>query len=223
MRQEFFLASLAGSVPASEQPRPVKVKVIDGNQNWRYVAFTHDEHATRLGGNESCRLCHHQNAPFDRNTACAHCHRDMYEKTDTFDHFHHARKLGGNISCEICHPANQPRKARDTALACWQCHGDMVVPGSDVPAPHEGLRGIAPGYMEAMHRLCIGCHERMEREQPAKYAHFGRCDTCHREYRDEQHKLMAPYVRMPTGHALQASPGTLVPAGPSAEEVSPAK
>ena len=216
MRREFFLASLAGDVPANTDPKPVGVKIIDGNQNWRYVAFAHDDHVARLGGNESCRACHHQNAPFDRNTACAHCHRDMYEQSDTFDHFRHVRKLGNNDACEICHPKDVPRKARDTALACWQCHGDMVVPGSTVPAAPEGLKGLAPGYMNAMHGLCIGCHERMQREHPEQYAHFSRCDTCHREYRDEQHKMMAPYVRMPAGHALKASAGTLAPAGPSA-------
>lgn len=217
MRREFFMASIAGGVPASAEPEPVTIKVIDGNQNWRYVAFAHDDHVTRLGDGESCRICHHQNAPFDRNTACAHCHRDMYETTDTFDHVLHTRKLGGNISCAICHPADKPRKARDTAQPCWQCHGDMVRPGSIVPAPPDGLRGFAPGYMEALHGLCIGCHQRLEQEQPERYAAFARCETCHREYRDEQHKKMAPYVRMPGGHALRATPGAAhSPAGPSA-------
>ncbi len=221
MRREFFLAGLSGGVPASANPEPVSLKIIDGNQNWRYVAFAHDDHATRLGGVESCRACHHQNAPFDRNTPCAHCHRDMYEQTDTFNHYLHARKLGGNASCESCHAAEEPLKARSTALACWQCHGDMVVPGSRVPASPAGLVGLAPGYMDALHGLCIGCHERLEREQPEQYAHFARCETCHREYRDEQHKQMAPYVRMPVGHALRASPGTQMPAGPTADDALP--
>jgi hypothetical protein len=203
-------------VPAVANPQPATIKLIDGNQNWRFVAFAHDDHVKQLGGVDSCRLCHHQNIPFDQNTSCARCHRDMYEVTDTFDHNWHARKLGDNQSCAKCHPADVARKARDTALACWQCHGDMVVPGAIVPATAAGLKGKAPGYMDAMHGLCIRCHTEIRQKQPERYADFDRCDVCHREFRDQQHKQMAPYVPMPPGHRLMAAPGSSIPAGPSA-------
>jgi len=214
--REFFLAGLAGNVPAAANPQPATIKLIDGNQNWRLVAFAHDDHVKQLGGPDSCRLCHHQNIPFDQNTSCARCHRDMYEVSDTFDHYLHATKLGGNASCARCHPAGEARKARDTALACWQCHGDMVVPGAIVPAQATGLKGKAPGYMAAMHGLCIRCHADMAQAQPERYKNFDRCDVCHREQHDQQHKQMAPYVPMPPGHRLMAGPGSSVPAGPSA-------
>ena len=69
MRREFHIASLAGNVPASLKPEPVTVRLIDGNRNWRFVPFTHDDHIKRLGDRESCRLCHHQNMTFDQTSA----------------------------------------------------------------------------------------------------------------------------------------------------------
>ena len=112
-KREFYLASLGGNVPASANPAPVTLKIIDGNQNWRFVPFAHDDHIALLGDRESCRKCHHQNATFDTNTSCAHCHRDMYKTTDTFVHSLHVRKLGGNAACATCHPRDVARKSRD--------------------------------------------------------------------------------------------------------------
>jgi len=200
-QRAFHLASLAGRVPAAADPEPVTVMVIDGNRNWRFVPFTHQEHVEALGGGESCRICHHQNMTFDQNTACYQCHRDMYEVTDIFDHTLHAYKLGGNPSCAVCHPANEARKSRETSLACWQCHGDMIVQGSLIPTTEAGLVGYAPGYMDAMHGLCIRCHEHLAKAQPERFdPDFARCDVCHREFQDTDHRRLAPYVPMPGGH-----------------------
>ncbi len=73
-------------------------------------------------------------------------------------------KLGGNAACIVCHAGDFARKSRRTALACWQCHGDMVVPGSLIPTLEGDLTGFAPGYMDAMHGLCIRCHEKLSQE-----------------------------------------------------------
>ncbi len=201
LRREFHIASLSGNVPASLNPEPVTIRMIDGNRNWRFVPFTHDEHIKRLGDKESCKLCHHQNMTFDQTSPCYVCHRDMYETTDTFRHMLHISKLGGNVSCAICHRNGTGRKSRETALACWQCHGDMVVQGSIIPPAPGGLKGFAPGYMEAMHGLCKRCHHQMAEKDPAKYTEFDRrCDVCHREFQDTEHRRMAPYVPMPPGH-----------------------
>ncbi|HQA00020.1 MAG TPA: cytochrome c3 family protein, partial [Phycisphaerae bacterium] len=201
MRREFHFAGLSGTVPAAAKPEPVTVRMIDGNRNWRFVPFTHDDHIERLGGQESCRLCHHQNMTFDQTSPCYVCHRDMYEVTDTFDHRLHMHKLGGNASCAVCHGEGPGRKTRETSLACWQCHGDMVVEGSIVPRAEGGLKGFAPGYMDAMHGLCIRCHEDLSAKDPEKYGtEFGRCDVCHRDFKDTEHRRMAPYVPMPPGH-----------------------
>ncbi len=219
VRRMFHLSSLGGSVPATAAPEPVSVKVIDGNRNWRFVPFTHDDHVAALGQRESCRVCHHQNMTFDQNTGCFECHRDMYEITDTFDHVLHIRRLGGNASCMVCHPDDAPRKSRDTALTCWECHGDMVVRGSIIPTTGAGLTGYAPGYVEAMHGLCIRCHEQLSERFPEHYGtEFGRCDVCHREFQDTDHRRLAPYVPMPPGHvplleaaAIEAPPLSVVP------------
>ncbi len=201
VQRAFYLSSLAGSVPATVNPEPVDVMVIDGNRNWRFVPFTHTYHTEVLGGRESCRLCHHQDLPFDQNSACYQCHTDMYETTDIFDHIVHIYKLGGNESCIVCHPRGVEPKSRETARPCWQCHGDMVVKGSIVPASPGGLVGFAPGYMEAMHGLCIRCHEQKSKERPEVFGeHFGRCDVCHRSFQDVDHRHLAPYVPMPPGH-----------------------
>lgn len=208
LMRSFHVSSLAGNVPADVRPEPVRIMLIDGNRDWRFVPFTHEDHIAALGGNESCRLCHHQNMAFDQHTACHQCHRDMYEVTDTFDHALHALKLGRNASCAVCHPADASRKARDTALACIQCHGDMVVDGSIIPPHEQRLAGYAPGYVDAMHGLCIRCHAHLAEADPARYEHFDRCDVCHREFKDTHHRRMAPYVPMPPGHADVQAPGT---------------
>ncbi|HVP11013.1 MAG TPA: Ni/Fe-hydrogenase cytochrome b subunit [Phycisphaerae bacterium] len=210
----FLVSSLAGNVPAAERPKPVQLKVIDGNRDWRFVPFTHEDHIAALSGRESCRLCHHQNLAFDQNSACYRCHRDMYETTDTFDHVLHVDKLAGSDGCTVCHPADVARRSRDTALACWQCHGDMVVAGSIVPTVERKLVGIAPGYVDAMHGLCVRCHRDLAERQPEKYAHFDRCDVCHREFQDTDHRRMAPYVPMPPGHVKAASMSGLAPVSP---------
>jgi hypothetical protein len=216
VRRAFHISSLAGNVPAAASPQAVQLTIIDGNRDWRFVPFTHDDHIAALGGRESCRLCHHQNMALDQNSACYQCHRDMYEVTDTFDHALHAYKLGGNSACTVCHAPAAGRKSRATALACWQCHGDMVVPGSIVPTVEGELVGLAPGYMDAMHGLCIRCHETLAQEQPERYgAAFARCDVCHREFQDTDHRRMAPYVPMPPGHVQSALPLPPGPAFPS--------
>jgi Ni/Fe-hydrogenase subunit HybB-like protein len=214
LQRVFHVSSLAGNVPAAAQPHPVSLLVIDGNRDWRFVPFTHDDHIAALGGREACRLCHHQNLAFDQNSACYRCHRDMYETTDTFDHALHLYKLGGNAACTVCHPPDVARKSRDTALACWQCHGDMVVPGSIVPTVERKLVGIAPGYLDAMHGLCIRCHRQLAEQQPDKYAHLDRCDVCHREFQDTDHRRMAPYVPMPPGHVRVAAMSGVAPVPP---------
>jgi len=71
----------------------------------------------------------------------------------------------------------------------------MVVAGSLVAPAKEGLKGLAPGYMDAMHRLCIGCHERKVEESPEKYGPgFAECAECHRDIDGARLHQMPPYV-----------------------------
>jgi hypothetical protein len=80
------------------------------------------------------------------------------------------------------------------------------VQGSIIPTVEGQLKGFAPGYMDAMHGLCVRCHAALAKEQPEKYGtEFARCDVCHREFQDTDHRRMAPYIPMPPGHVQAAA------------------
>jgi Ni/Fe-hydrogenase subunit HybB-like protein len=164
---------------------------IDGNRNGRVSLFPHTFHVEKLGSNDSCVRCHHLNMPQDRNSACSECHRDMYAVTDIFDHGSHVEALRGNDGCADCHRDPQAAKDRSTALTCTGCHAGMVVAGSVVRPPEKGLDGFTPSYMDAMHGLCVTCHEQVVREGTVEVAaHFSNCATCH-------HDLKLPGPPMP--------------------------
>jgi Ni/Fe-hydrogenase subunit HybB-like protein len=149
---------------------------IDGNLDGTGVAFPHDLHKEREGGQSSCVKCHHMNLPRDRASRCAECHRDMWQPSDAFGHDRHASPSGGRLSCLQCHAADAPRSA-SSAKPCTACHRDLV--------PEGAVRVVrqydAAGYVQAMHGLCISCHTRVmvARKKPD----LGRCATCHREPR----------------------------------------
>ncbi len=177
----------------------LKLMLVDGNRDGRLVLFSHDEHVKDLGGEGSCGQCHHENMPFDKNSSCSACHRDMYATTDIFDHALHVGKLGGNDGCARCHQHSAEVKSRETALACAECHQHMLVANSLVAPPKHGMKGFAPGYMDAMHRLCIDCHQRKVEEDPKKYAAgFAECAECHRDIDGDRLRQMPPYSTGPT-------------------------
>jgi hypothetical protein len=76
--------------------------------------------------------------------------------------------------------------------------------------------------MDAMHGLCIRCHAQLAETQPDKYGReFARCDVCHREFTDTDHRRLAPYVPMPPGHIRIA--GSEEGPTPPAAAVTPAQ
>jgi hypothetical protein len=184
-------AALAGATDA----KSVSFLKIDGDRNGQFVLFAHDSHIahmeSRSGAGESCVQCHHMNLPFDTNTACHECHRDMYADTDIFDHASHVEALGGNDGCVQCHADDSVVKTRATAKPCLDCHADMLVKDSIVKPRPEGLVGYAPGYQRAMHDefaqegFCIDCHAKTatRRGRTPKGADHAltRCDACHRD------------------------------------------
>ncbi len=181
-------AALSGA-----ETRRVWLMVIDGNRDGRLVVFPHDLHEQALGGDGSCVTCHHANLPFQRDTACAACHRDMYSHTDIFDHDAHTAALGGNAGCVRCHVNRDGPKTRATAIPCVDCHAGMELAGSRV-RPELRLSGDAVGYVDAMHGLCVGCHEQRVKEEPAKHpADFARCRNCHRDVDGGALERLAPY------------------------------
>jgi hypothetical protein len=188
------------AVAWSEAPQPALAQrlpllSIDGNRDGRMVLFPHGYHVAQLGRQDSCAKCHHQNMPFDQNTSCFECHRDMYLPTDLFDHALHVGKLGGNDGCADCHPDARDVKTRETARACVECHADMMVARSMVDPPKSGVEGLAAGYLDAMHGLCITCHEQTLIENPQQFAPaFAECANCHRDVDAGRFRQLKPYV-----------------------------
>ncbi len=184
------------SKPARQSDATVRLVMIDGNRDGRFVLFPHDRHIEKFGGEQSCRVCHHQNMPFDTETSCQECHADMYEPTDIFDHALHIEKLEGNRGCVRCHADCSAVKTRRTSTACRECHAGMAVSGSRIEVPDEGTTGVAPGYTDVMHRLCIECHKEKRAEQPEAFADaFGRCDGCHGIMDGSDLKASEPYIQ----------------------------
>jgi hypothetical protein len=71
----------------------------------------------------------------------------------------------------------------------------MLVENSLVHPPDGGMRGFATGYMDAMHKLCITCHENHVNLEPGSYpASFAQCANCHREIDGTRLHEMKPYV-----------------------------
>ncbi|MBN1588559.1 MAG: polysulfide reductase NrfD, partial [Pirellulales bacterium] len=181
--------------PVPDGAKRLRLMLIDGNRDGRAVLFAHHKHVEMLGGDDSCRSCHHQNMPLDTNTSCGQCHRDMYVPTDIFDHDFHISKLGGNEGCADCHRDPAQIKNRETAAACADCHADMLVEGSLVTPPKDRIEGIAVGYMGAMHGLCIKCHARAAQHSPRENAsRLAECAACHRDVEGTQFKDTKPHV-----------------------------
>ncbi len=189
VRAPSYRIGLQQSVPAAQ------IFIIDGNRNGRLVAFPHEFHCDKLGGKNSCAHCHHRDMPFDKNTACYKCHRDMYLTTDIFSHAAHIARLDGNSGCGRCHiDAAQP-KTRKTAKACSACHKDETRSESIIHPPEKGTDGQAAGYMEAMHGLCITCHKQKLAQEPQNYRPgFADCATCHRDIDGTYLRRMSPYM-----------------------------
>ncbi len=151
------------------------VLVINGNKNDVSVAFRHDMHKAMLGGTQSCIRCHHLDMPDDKNTACWKCHTNMEQKTDIFKHAFHQEKLGGNDSCVKCHTDTSRPRWRDNTKKCYECHEENM--GMLFTADDKSYDYMAPSYVDAMHKKCVGCHIEMQNtvDRPA----LDECYTCH--------------------------------------------
>lgn len=171
-----------------------RLLMINGNDDGRFVLFDHEGHQARQGSEKSCGLCHHLNLPFDEASSCSQCHRDMYIPTDTFVHDDHVKKLGGNDACIRCHEEPAAPKSRETVKPCLQCHTEMLSPSARVKPVAPPRLGPASGYMQAMHGLCVKCHQDALQEKPELTADFARCGACHSESDEEFLRRLAPYV-----------------------------
>jgi hypothetical protein len=118
----------------------------------------------------------------------------MYLETDIFDHNYHIEAEGGNKGCIKCHTDPAKEKNRDTSLQCSECHKSMEVNGSFINLP-DNWKGIAAGYMQAMHGLCLKCHEEQEKAAGKQYrTGISSCATCHKENGAELYARAKPRV-----------------------------
>jgi len=190
---EFALLEDRSTPP--DDARALKLLLLDGNRDGRYVLFHHDAHVEALRATDSCETCHHQDRPFERQSACGACHRDMYAETDIFEHATHVAWLGGNDGCSRCHTDPGAVKTRVTSTPCIECHQQMAAAGSIVLPPEGGAKGIAASYVDAMHGLCVRCHEQKRTEESARFGEgFARCLNCHRNATGAPVERVAPYV-----------------------------
>ncbi len=165
--------------PEAGDPKPELLLLIDGDRNGDAVLFDHDDHIARLGADSSCMTCHHLNLPLDRTTGCWACHRDMFDTTSLFDHREHEEALGGNAGCSECHGPEVRVKTWETATACMDCHADAVGRSSVISPPHDRW-SAAVSYTDAMHGLCVKCHEDEIVRSPERYApSLADCGNCH--------------------------------------------
>jgi Ni/Fe-hydrogenase subunit HybB-like protein len=198
MPQRAWTADQTESVPV----RPVtglNVLRIYGSDNSTFVDFDHQAHVDLLRKlvpteyateQDMCVSCHHLSGEINgvsesetgtasaQETAfgppsCGACHSDVYNTTSIFDHNLHETLVvpGGNESCDKCHEGGH---SASTAVACVQCH-DTMGPGED----GQPFDYIAPSYVDAMHGLCIKCHE--AEAQKLDKPLLPSCVTCHQE------------------------------------------
>jgi len=173
-----------------------RVLMIDGNRNGDLVLFDHDDHAERLGGEDSCETCHHLTKPLDQNTSCFECHRDMYDELPVFDHNFHTARLGGNDGCIECHSDGSTVKSYETTTECSECHRAEIAAEAFIEAPPERW-GQAVGYMNAMHTLCVDCHLSETLSAPDQHSEsLRRCINCHDVDWREDVRRMAPRREM---------------------------
>ncbi|GAB4503821.1 MAG: hypothetical protein Fur0043_08130 [Anaerolineales bacterium] len=169
------------------QARGWDILHIDGNKAGRFTDFPHADHQARQlekypdDEEQACGVCHHLSKPGDGPTSCWECHTDMYYPTSIFNHSDHQEVLGGNKSCSECHTGEHTAA---TATACQTCHEKMI------PGPQEeSFNFYAPGYKEAMHGLCISCHQKqaVQLEKPE----LAQCANCHHAPREDDLALIS--------------------------------
>jgi Ni/Fe-hydrogenase subunit HybB-like protein len=175
-------------VGESGNPHPkapnATVMLLDSNRDGRYVLFDHKAHESRNQGEKSCAVCHHMNKPLSRRTGCYECHSDMYLDVDIFDHDFHMATLGSNDHCSDCHVDPGLPKTRENTKLCVECHKGMVAEGSRVEHSTPVMDSRTLGYMDAVHGLCIACHQEEQKTMEIPNENLSRCTYCHQSLPD---------------------------------------
>jgi len=149
------------------------ILLINGNRDDSIVNFPHKKHINMIG-EENCIKCHHLNLPRSLQNNCWECHNNMYNHVDFFRHDWHAADNGAKIKCNECHTPGQIRNA-ESAKKCSDCHAhydDSILNKENI----ENYNILS--YTDAMHKLCVSCHQVKEKEV-AKKPNLAKCATCH--------------------------------------------
>ena len=77
----------------------------------------------------------------------------------------------GSKSCDSCHKPIAPQLTR------------VKVKEGAYPI------GVAPGYKQALHSLCINCHREHELAEGFKEPVLSRCTTCHRDQFGDENEM----------------------------------
>jgi Ni/Fe-hydrogenase subunit HybB-like protein len=168
------------------------VLAINGDRDEDVVFFNHATHQERGGGPASCPKCHHQSLPHDQASPCYKCHADMALRTSIFDHRSHVAHLDDKWSCDKCHSGVGAKNASN-AKPCEDCHReDMHLDWGHV----ERYDYHARSYADAMHGLCVKCHQEQDK---MRGTHQAECAFCHTQRRFPPNPNATASPPLPTG------------------------
>jgi len=103
----------------------------------------------------------------------------MWVETSIFDHDLHARRLESGDRCSACHVDPDEPKDTEHLKPCLECHTEMAVPGATVELRNPPHLGMAVGYANAFHSLCVDCHEERATDQELDRPDLAQCASCH--------------------------------------------
>ena len=163
------------------QPAKAAVKVddnkmiINGNGDDQAVAFNHQLHREKLGGDNSCVKCHHLGLPNNDVPSCSSCHRDMLTPTSIFDRDKHEKAFA---TAKLKGELKMPPKVEDAA-GCISCHAQDMKGLSNYT--EQNFSFMAVGYRQAMHGQCLTCHRKLGKEKNCMTEAdcTGNCQFCH--------------------------------------------
>ncbi len=175
----FGLTVAPKTEPVLQMPakRAVGADILRMGPGPRYVYFDHKKHQDEAGGNKSCALCHHLHQKGDVGTPCVVCHQKMFLPANIFSHEAHVAALNGKASCASCHGEAEPVKVAPLSKKCFDCHEKDFM--AQNPAVKVFDSKWAPSYKDAMHKMCIPCHEEKAKDAKANNPNLGRCGACH--------------------------------------------
>ncbi|MCK5742772.1 MAG: Ni/Fe-hydrogenase cytochrome b subunit [Chlorobi bacterium] len=174
--------------------RGAEILTIDGNRDGFSVMFKHEYHkAMKI----PCGSCHHMNTPDDKSSGCFECHSGMYTTGDGFKHDWHSSSAGGNKQCFECHDENVSKgkgfikSIKDSKTLCGECHDGMFAKESMI-SDYSTFKTVS--YTEAMHGLCIDCHDKSLKkysELKKRKPDLTQCANCHScASKDAEHRLL---------------------------------